>query len=396
MRNCTIKVDRLDWQGTPGGAPELKTARAQISHRALVPTWLLPVAVALAIAVYVAWPRTKLAIEVSPPTLAATTGIRTKVAGVIKNQKGERIPARNVTWSVQDSSVVQLLSIAGDTVTILPRRVGNTTLIASAAKLPPSHVQITVAAPMVETVTLAPSTMSLAIGETRTITPAVFDADGKRMERAVTWFSSDQAVATVGSGEVTAKAAGRAVVTAQVEAKTAIATITVRPDSVGGAGVGAAEDCFSYEPSLLLLKNDKQRGWMVQHQGQALLRFDKKGEAEQGMNLARRYKQHCYIGRRNNRPDSTAYYIEYWKGNSDVRTEIKKEECQPYNREQLQVVQTNRDWELRAGGAFILRAASKADADKAKAIASDHLAFCQIGHRNTRANHRLYMIQYWR
>jgi len=401
-RNCTIKVDRIDGGAASAGMPESQTARAQFSHRAMVPTWLLPVTLALAGAVYVLWPRTKLAIEVSPPTVAATTGIRTKVAGTIKNQKGERIPARAVTWSVQDTNVAQLLSVAGDTVTILPRRVGNTTLIASAARLASAHVQVSVAAPMVEAITLAPTSVSLAVGETRTIAAAVVDADGKRMDRPVIWFSSDPSVATVGDGQVTAKATGRAVITAQAEAKTAIANVVVRTDSVGvaaggGAGGGApAEDCLSYEPSLLVLKNEKKAGWAVQHHGQALLRFDKKNEAEQALALARRYKQHCYIGRRNNRPDSTQYYIEYWKGPSDVRTEIKKEECQPYTRDLLQVIETTKDWELRAGTTFLVRAASKADADRVKAIASNHFAFCQIGHRNTRANHRLYMIQYWR
>ena len=135
---------------------------------------------------------------------------------------------------------------------------------------------------------------------------------------------------------------------------------------------------------------------MVQHQGQALLRFDKKDEAERAMNLAKRYKQHCYVGRRTNRPDSTSYYVEYWKSPSDLRTEIKKEECTPYDRNQLRVVETGRDWELRAGSVFLVRAASKPDADHLKTIAAGHFAFCQLGQRNNRPNHRLYMIQYWR
>ena len=398
-RSCTIKVDRLDARSA-GMAPEATMAKAQFGHRALIPTWVLPVALALAIAIYMVWPKTTFTIEVLPPNVTATLGIPAKIVGTIKNQKGERVPARSVSWGVTgDTAIAQLVSVAGDTVTILPRRVGNTIITATAAKIAAVNVQIAVAAPSVEAVVLAPSALSLAIGETRRLVTAVTDAGGQRLDRPVTWLSSDPAVATVGNGEVTAKAAGRAVITAQVEAKTATANITVRGDSVGvaaGAGGAAAEDCLSYEPSLLGLKNDKDRGWMVQHQGQALLRFDKKDEAQRAMNLAKRYKQHCYVGRRTNRPDSTSYYVEYWKSPSDLRTEIKKEECLPYDRSQLQVVATTRDWELRAGAVFLVRAASKADADRLKEIASSHFAFCQLGQRNTRPNHRLYMIQYWR
>jgi hypothetical protein len=280
---------------------------------------------------------------------------------------------------------------------VLPRRVGATTVTASAARVPAVHVAVQVSAPVVETVVLAPATVSLAIGETRRLTPSVADAAGRRLERPVTWFSSDPAVATVGNGEVTAKATGRAVITAQVEAKTATATIVVRGDSLGTlASGGSGEDCLGYEPSLLRARNDKERGWMVEHQGQALVRLDKKDEAERALAVARRYKQHCYVGRRNGRADSTAFYVEYWKSASDLRTEIKKEECIPYDRAALRAVEGQGAWEVRAGGTLLVRAASKADADRILAIASNHFAFCQIGARNKRPNYRLYLVQYWR
>ncbi len=394
-RSCTVKVDRLD--GRAVGMPaEATTARAQFGHRALLPTGVIPVLLALAIAIYMLIPKTVLTIEVLPPNVVATLGIPTKIVGTIKNQKGERAPARSLTWDITaDTAVAQVLSVTGDTVTILPKRVGSTTITARAAKITPVNVQIAVAAPSVERVRLAPSGLTLAIGETRRLTPTVTDATGQGLDRPAEWTSSDPGVATVGDGEVTAKAVGRAVITVRVEAKSATATVTVRSDSVSIA-VAGGEDCLSYEPSLLGLKNDKERGWMVQHQGQALLRFDKKDEAERAMNLAKRYKQHCYVGRRTNRPDSTSYYVEYWKSPSDLRTEIKKEECTSYDRNQLQVVETSRDWELRAGSVFLVRAASKPDAERIKTIAASHFAFCQLGQRNTRPNHRLYMIQYWR
>jgi len=393
-RTCTIRVDRLD--SVLGLGAESTSTRAQFAHRAVVPTWLLPVVLALGLAIYGLWPRTNLAIEVTPPNLSATVAFRTRVIAVVKNQKGDPVPDKVIKWAVQDSNIVQVAGVVGDTVTLLARKVGNTTLTATTARAPAVSVQITVAIAAVESITLAPNTLSLAIGETRRLASAIIDAAGKPVSRNPAWSSSDPSVATVGNGEVTAKAPGRAVITAQVEDKSAIANILVRSDSAGIVVATAGEDCLGYEPSLLALKKENPAGWVVSQQGRALLRLDQKGDGEKALAVARRYKQHCYIGRRNGRPDSTNYYIEYWKGRTDVRTEVKKEECRPYNPSDLRVIEVGADWELRSGGIAIVRAASKLDADKAREVAAQHVAFCQIGTKNRRPNHRLYVVQYWK
>jgi len=78
-------------------------------------------------------------------------------------------------------------------------------------------------------VTLAPTTATLTLGETETVTliPTVLPAEAT--DKSVTWSSSDEAVATVTDGVVTAVAAGTATITVTTTdgAKTATCAVTV-------------------------------------------------------------------------------------------------------------------------------------------------------------------------
>ena len=78
-------------------------------------------------------------------------------------------------------------------------------------------------------VTLAPTSATLTLGETETVTliPTVLPNDAT--DKSVTWSSSDEAVATVTDGVVTAVAAGTATITVTTTdgAKTATCAVTV-------------------------------------------------------------------------------------------------------------------------------------------------------------------------
>lgn len=76
-------------------------------------------------------------------------------------------------------------------------------------------------------VTLDKTEAALNIGETLTLTPTVLPADAT--DKSVTWTSSDETVATVTDGVVTAVAAGTATITVTTTdgAKTATCTVTV-------------------------------------------------------------------------------------------------------------------------------------------------------------------------
>ena len=76
-------------------------------------------------------------------------------------------------------------------------------------------------------VTLDPTTASLTVGETVTLTPTVAPDDAT--DKTVTWTSSDESVATVADGVVTAQGAGTATITVTTTdgSKTATCEVTV-------------------------------------------------------------------------------------------------------------------------------------------------------------------------
>jgi Big-like domain-containing protein/leishmanolysin len=84
--------------------------------------------------------------------------------------------------------------------------------------------------PVPTTITLTPTTLTFsALGQTQQLTPAVSDERGDPLqEAAVSWASSNAAIATVSStGLVTARGAGSAQVTATAGAANATAQVTV-------------------------------------------------------------------------------------------------------------------------------------------------------------------------
>jgi uncharacterized protein YjdB len=78
-------------------------------------------------------------------------------------------------------------------------------------------------------VTLAPTSATLTLGETETVTLIPTVLPGDATDKSVTWSSSNEAVATVADGVVTAVAAGEATITVTTTdgAKTATCAVTV-------------------------------------------------------------------------------------------------------------------------------------------------------------------------
>ena len=88
---------------------------------------------------------------------------------------------------------------------------------------------VTPATVAVTGVTLAPTSATLTLGETETVTLTATVLPGDATDKSVTWSSSNEAVATVADGVVTAVAAGEATITVTTTdgAKTATCAVTV-------------------------------------------------------------------------------------------------------------------------------------------------------------------------
>ncbi len=132
---------------------------------------------------------------------------------------------KTVTWGSSDVSVATV----SDGI-ITAKKSGEATITAkSGSCIAECKVTITVSA---ESVTLDKTTLSLAIGESATLTATVKPDDAT--DKNVTWTSSDELVVKVDNGKVTAIKSGKATVTAKCGGKTAecVVTVTVPVSSI--------------------------------------------------------------------------------------------------------------------------------------------------------------------
>ena len=88
--------------------------------------------------------------------------------------------------------------------------------------------------PVPTTVEVTPSDVTLEVGDTEKLAAEVLDQDGNTLDVAVTWFSSDEDVATVtSSGTVEGRAGGDATITATAGDASGSAAVTVTKPETG-------------------------------------------------------------------------------------------------------------------------------------------------------------------
>ncbi|WP_309670006.1 Ig-like domain-containing protein [Gemmatimonas sp.] len=169
-------------------------------------------------------------IRVTPSLATLTVGDDTALTAVTLDASGAALSGRVIAWSSGSPSVATV-STSGLVTAV---GVGSVIILAQAEGRTGSAT-ITVNAPPIAVVTVAPSTVSVDVGGTVDLAATVNDATGATVfGRVVLWSSSVPSVATVSStGRVTAVAAGTSTVTATVDGKSGTAQITVSPTPIG-------------------------------------------------------------------------------------------------------------------------------------------------------------------
>ena len=175
----------------------------------------------------------------SSPTTPMVVGGTQTLTAVTKDAANNVLTGRTVSWVSSNTSVLTVspASSTNGTTTVTAVGVGTATITATSETKTATTPVITVNPVSVATVTVTPTSATLVLGITPTqqLTAVSRDvADNVLAGRAVTWSSSDGAVATVdANGLVTAVAAGGPVtITATSEGKTATSAITVTPAPV--------------------------------------------------------------------------------------------------------------------------------------------------------------------
>lgn len=152
----------------------------------------------------------------------------------------ENTTNKAVTWASSNPSVATVTVGEDGVATVIAVGVGTATIIATAGGVSDSCA-VTVSAVTVPAtgVTVNPAKLTLSIGGTGTLTATREPANATD---SVTWSSSDEAVATVENGVVTAAGVGEAIITATAGDVSATCAVTVQPDAIPVTGVTVTAD----------------------------------------------------------------------------------------------------------------------------------------------------------
>jgi hypothetical protein len=187
------------------------------------------------------------AIDVTPASGTVTAGKTMQLVADARDVSGFSISKAQVSWRSSDTLTARV--VAGLVTGIAA---GTAYVIATSGDVADTAT-VTVLPATVASVAVSPSSASVLVGQTVTLTATVADSGGTPVAgRTITWSSSAPGVATVAAGVVTGVAAGPAVITATSEGKSASATVSVTSPSPIRAGYyvspgGSSANSGSYD-----------------------------------------------------------------------------------------------------------------------------------------------------
>jgi len=190
-------------------------------------------------------------VTVAPTSASVVAGASTTLQATVKDQNGNVMTGQTVTWSTNNPAAATVNSSG----VVTGVAAGSATITAtSSGKTGTSSITVTAVAPVVTTVTVAPTSASLVVGATTTLQATVKDQNGNVMTgQTVTWTTNNAAAATLSSsGVVTGVAAGSATITATSSGKIGTSSITVT--AVSGSGTLLFQENFEDA-------NIASRGW---------------------------------------------------------------------------------------------------------------------------------------
>lgn len=163
-------------------------------------------------------PATNIELDASSKTM--TVGEKAKLTATVKPDDS----TDKVTWKSKNDKIVSV----DENGNITALAVGETEVIATAGSVS-AVCNVTVEGVKVSEVKLNKTSVSLKAGETEQLTATV--SPDNATDKTVTWTSSNEKIATVADGKITAVAPGTATITATAGDKSATCTVTVAKEA---------------------------------------------------------------------------------------------------------------------------------------------------------------------
>ena len=165
-------------------------------------------------------------VVVVPAVASVSLGATVTLQAEARDADGNPL-SRVAFWSAEDSAIA---TVSSDGL-VTAKQMGQVQIAASVEGKSGLSL-VTVTRTPVATVRLLPANATLTVGGTVTFTVETRDAGGGILTgRPVTWSSSNPVVATVSAGRVNAVAAGAAIITAESEGKSGLASVNVSAPS---------------------------------------------------------------------------------------------------------------------------------------------------------------------
>jgi hypothetical protein len=159
-------------------------------------------------------------------------------------------------------------------------------------------------------------------------------------------------------------------------------------------------DCVTYEPLTagiitLLPIPPGTTTYAIRSGGTEILRFKRLVDAQEGLKVVKSYKQHCFIGRGNARPNPESYTLHYWLSPVADSPAIDNPDCFAHTSAGLLIEDLGATgWRLRHGNSSLAVFDTKADAQDAVLVFKHFNRHCYLG-RGYTGSDRLKYIYEW-
>jgi hypothetical protein len=160
-------------------------------------------------------------------------------------------------------------------------------------------------------------------------------------------------------------------------------------------------DCITYDPAAasivtLLAIAPNTPTYQVKSASTVILSFKRLVDAQEGLKVVQSYKQHCWIGRGNSRPNPESYTMHYWLNTVQNSPAIADADCFAHTSAGLVIEDMGASgWRLRHNNELITYFDTKEDAQDGVLVFKHFNRHCYLGRGYTGSDRQKYIYEWF-